>query len=131
MASLECSCIGPNGVAERWHPAWVPIQTVLKYTFAGIFIGLLLLLPAGIVLERFALFVPLLSLLVGAGIGFLIWFRSYTYVSGTYLETVTDSHKIRRDSGSTSTIYASPLSPENSSSPGPAPVNYTTHVFGI
>lgn len=125
MAGLDCKRVHANRFIDWWEPAWAPVQTVLKYTIGSIFVGLLVMLPVGFVFGSGALLVPVLSVIVGGGLGLLVWNRSHEFVKKNHHQTMIDSHRLVRDASASSTIYASPLTPPQHTTPGPAPASYT------
>lgn len=110
MATLHSDRAADSKLLRWWRPAWAPGQTILKYAFGSIFVGLVLVVPGGILFAQAALLLPIISVLVGICLGALVWYRSYRLVSRTHTETLTGCCCLEQEGGVDSNIYISELS---------------------
>ena len=106
MATVTCRTFAEMGVARRtWQAAWAPAETILRYSVGGVVLGMILLLPAAIVLNRTALVVPLLLTSGGITVGYLRLRSSQSFVNEEFGAVLCDSCSIRREAGVDSTVY--------------------------
>ena len=91
MMSIDSSAVldGSSISPRQWEYAWNPDDILIRFGLGGVFVGLLLLVPLGWVIGVYALPAPLITPLLGAVFGYVIWTRSCAAVDDAYQEILT------------------------------------------